>query len=74
MFLTITVISFYFLLRFATYHWKGLKEKYNFVVGNTSIKAHMKKLCSHKVSNTFSPRWNMVAPQGNCSPKHIVGP
>jgi hypothetical protein len=37
-------ISYSFLYRLATYHWKAFKEGYNFVLENTSIKIHMKKL------------------------------
>jgi hypothetical protein len=41
-----------FLYRLAIYHWKVIeKNNYNFVIENTSIKTHMKKLYSHKVSN-----------------------
>jgi hypothetical protein len=40
----------------ATYHWKGVHESYNFVLGSTSIRIHMKKLWSHKVLDTFVPR------------------
>jgi hypothetical protein len=38
-----------------TFHWKGLEENYNFVVQSISIKAHMQKLWSYKVSNTLLP-------------------
>jgi hypothetical protein len=51
----IKIISYLFLYKLATSHWKRLKETNNFVGGNTSIKIHMKKLSSHKVSNTFVP-------------------
>ncbi len=47
--------------KLATYHWKGLKKNYNFVVGSTSIKTHMQKLCSQKVSNIIIPWGNMVS-------------
>jgi hypothetical protein len=40
----IIVISYLFLYSFVTHHWKGLKENYNFVVQNTSIRIHMQKL------------------------------
>jgi hypothetical protein len=73
-FLTITVISYLFLYMLTTYYWKGFEESYNFVLENISIRTHMKKLCSHKVWNTFAPWRNMVAPQRNCSPRHMVGP
>jgi hypothetical protein len=43
-FLGITIISYLFLYRFVTFHWKGLEENYNFVVQSISIKAHMQKL------------------------------
>jgi len=42
--LVIKIIAYVFLYRGATYHWKGLKESYNFVVGNDSIITHMQKL------------------------------
>jgi hypothetical protein len=51
-----------YIYKLMAYHWKGLKKFYNFVVGSTSIRTHMKKLCSHKVLNTFAPRVNMAAP------------
>jgi hypothetical protein len=40
----ITNISCLFLYSFATYHWKGFEESYNFVVANILIKIHMQKL------------------------------
>jgi len=40
----IKTISYSFLFGLATYDWKGFKENYNFVIGNTSIKIHIKKL------------------------------
>jgi hypothetical protein len=43
-FLPIRNISYVFSHRLATYHWKALKENYNFVVGTNSIKIHMRKL------------------------------
>jgi len=36
----IIIISFLFLYSLVTYHWKGLKERYNFVIGNISIKIY----------------------------------
>jgi hypothetical protein len=42
--LAIIVISYLFLYRLVTYHWKGLEESYNFVVENILIKTQMKKL------------------------------
>jgi len=63
---------FYFYKLFTTYHWKALKESYNFVGGNTSIKIYMQKLWSNKNSNTLFLRGNlnsfslgdMIVPQG----------
>jgi len=43
------------LYRLVAYHWKGLKEGYNFVVGSTSIQICMKKLKSHKILDKFVP-------------------
>jgi hypothetical protein len=57
-------IIFVYIYMFLTYHWKGLEESYNFVIGSTSVRPHMKKLWSHKVFDTFFPWGNMVAPQG----------
>jgi hypothetical protein len=54
-FATIT-ISCSFLYKLVTYYWKVLKESYNFVVKNISIKIHMKKWQSHNISNTFVPK------------------
>jgi hypothetical protein len=34
----------FILYNLATYHWNGLKKNCNFVIENTSIKIHMKKL------------------------------
>jgi hypothetical protein len=58
-----------------TYHWKGLKEGYSFVVESTLIKIHMKMLQSHKVSNTFvlQGTWLLLSNLSPCSPRHIVG-
>jgi hypothetical protein len=42
--LTIIVIPFLFLYMLVTYHWKGLKENDNFVVGSISTKTHMEKI------------------------------
>ncbi len=42
--LAITIISYLFLYKLVTYYWKGFEENYNFVVGSTSIKTHMKKI------------------------------
>ncbi len=77
------VILFSFLYILMTYHCKGLGEKYNFVIWNISIRIHMQKLRSSKISNTFvpygklssfSPR-DMIVPQGkeglSCSPKQL---
>jgi hypothetical protein len=58
----ITTISCLFLYRLATYHWKGLEVGYNFVVGNTSIKIHMKKLWLNKISDTFVPQGTWLLP------------
>jgi hypothetical protein len=43
-FFAITTISYLFLYKLVTYPWKGLKKRYNFMVGNTSTKIHMQKL------------------------------
>jgi hypothetical protein len=48
-------ISCSFLYWLVTYHWKVLEEKYNFVAESISIRIHMKKLQSNKVSNIFVP-------------------
>jgi hypothetical protein len=40
----IIIIFCSFLCELATYHWKGCKESYNFIVGNIPIKIHMQKL------------------------------
>jgi hypothetical protein len=55
-------ISFLLLYMFMTYHWKGFKEKYNFVIENTLIKTHMQKLWSNKFSNTFvlEETWSLI--------------
>jgi hypothetical protein len=37
-------ISHFFWYMIAAYHWKGVHESYNFVVGSTSIKIRMEKL------------------------------
>lgn len=42
--------------KLATYHWKSLKESYNFVIGNISIKIYMKNLKAHKIFDTFVPQ------------------
>ncbi len=52
----------------ATYHWKGVywkgfKKSYNFVFTSTSIRTHMQKLCSHKVTNTIAPVVSSLVPQ-----------
>jgi hypothetical protein len=72
-FLSIIVISYLFLYKLATYHWKGFEESYKFVNGSISIKTHIQKLCSYKVSNTFIHRENMVAPWGNLGPFFLGG-
>jgi hypothetical protein len=46
----IIIISLLFLYSLVNYHWKGIKERYNFVVGNISIKIHMQKL---RLKNKF---------------------
>jgi hypothetical protein len=38
----ITTISCLFLYRLVNYHWKGLEEGYNFVIGNISKTSHAK--------------------------------
>lgn len=43
----------FILYKFMTYHWKAVEKGYNFVVGSTSIRIHMKKLYLHKILNTF---------------------
>jgi hypothetical protein len=62
------IISCSFLYRLVTYHWKGFKDSYNFVVGGTSIKTHVQKLRLHKISDAFAPREKMVVPWGNLGP------
>jgi len=47
--LTITIISRFFIYKLVTYHWKGLKESYNFVIESISIEIHMQKLWSHNI-------------------------
>jgi hypothetical protein len=42
--LVIIIISYLFLYRLTTYHWKALEENYNFVVQSMSITTHMEKL------------------------------
>jgi hypothetical protein len=64
-FLLIIVISYLFLYKLATYHWKGLEESCNFVIESISIRIHMQKLCSYKVSNTHIHQENMIVPYGN---------
>jgi hypothetical protein len=57
-----------FLYRFATYHWKGLEEDYNFMVEKTINQNSYTKVMiiqSFKVSNTYAPLGSMVAPWGN---------
>lgn len=46
-----------------TYHWKGFKECYNFVVGSISIKTYVQKLSWNKISDTYACREYMVAPK-----------
>jgi hypothetical protein len=53
----------FILYKFMTYHWKGVENGYNFVVGSTSIRIHMKKLCLHKVLNTFVPSRTWLFPK-----------
>jgi hypothetical protein len=53
-----------FLYMLATYHWKGFEKSYNFVFTCTSIKIHMKKLCSNKVSSTIAPLVSSLVPKG----------
>jgi hypothetical protein len=68
----IIVISYFFIYSFATHHWKSLEESYNFVVRNTSMRIHMQKLRSNKISNTFVSHddlssfssWDMIVPKG----------
>jgi hypothetical protein len=36
-FLAIQFISYFFIYKFMTYHWKGLEKRYNSVVGSISI-------------------------------------
>jgi hypothetical protein len=43
-FFAIVIISCSFLYSLAAYHWKGFEKTYNFIVGNISIRIHMKKL------------------------------
>jgi len=54
----IIIISILFSYNIATYRWKGFKESYN-NGGNISIKIHMQKLQSNKISNTFVPQGNL---------------
>jgi hypothetical protein len=35
------------------YHWKGVEKGYHFVIRIISIKIHIKKLCLHKILDTF---------------------
>lgn len=52
----ITIISCSFSYIIVTYHhWKCVKKGYNFVVESISIRIHMKKLCLHKILDTFVP-------------------
>jgi hypothetical protein len=67
-FFVITTISCLFLYRFMTYHWKGFKEGYNFVVGNTSnYNSYAKIMIKQNFEHIYSSM-NMVAPLGNLSP------
>jgi hypothetical protein len=43
----ITTISYPFLYGLVTYHEKSLEENYNFVIGITLIRIHLKTLQSH---------------------------
>jgi hypothetical protein len=52
------IISYSFLYRLATYHWKAFKEGYNFVFENTSNQNSYEKITFPKV--TFS-QGDMVA-------------
>jgi len=54
---------FFVCYKFATYHWKCLKEIYNFVIGNILIKIHMQKLWSNKILNTFVPQGTWLLPK-----------
>jgi hypothetical protein len=54
--IAIRTIPCLLLYKFATYHWKGLKENYNFIVGSISIKIYMKNFKSHKIFDTFVPQ------------------
>jgi hypothetical protein len=57
-FFSIILISYLFLYKLATYHWKGLEESYNFVVEALQSKLTCKS-CSNKISNTFIPQENI---------------
>jgi hypothetical protein len=66
-FFSFETISWLFLYMLATYHWKGIHESYNFVLGSTSIIIHMKKLQSHKILDVIVPRehgcfWGNLGP------------
>lgn len=50
-FFSIITISYLFLYILVTYRWKGLKERYNFIIESTSIRIHMKK--SHQGHGCF---------------------
>jgi len=77
----IIVISYLFLYSFASHHWKSLKESYNFVVRNTSMRIHMQKLRSNKISNIFVSHndlssfssWDMIVPKGEKGWSYSLG-
>jgi hypothetical protein len=62
-FFAMIIISGLFLYKLVTYHWKGLKENYNYIVEGISIKIHMQKLQSNKVLNTFVPQGTWLLPR-----------
>lgn len=65
--LVIIVISYLFLYKLATYHWKGLKENYNFVVTkhfNQNLNA--KVMITQSFKHICSPR------QHGCSPSELL--
>jgi hypothetical protein len=73
----IITISCLFLYRLTTYHWKGFKEGYNFVVGNTSNQNSYAKITIKQNFEHIYSLMNMVAPLGNFKPlfpKHMVAP
>jgi len=63
----ITITSCLFLYGLVTYHWKGRKKDYNFVIKNISIKIDMKKIKVIKFKHICSPK-NMVVLQSNLRP------